>query len=304
MHLAANETMAIVKKDSLHELRICQANAETKYLGKFPDFFILGPQRTGTTWLAKNLQQHPEVFVTEPKELYYFSALDKPTSQLFVSTKLEWYLQHFHESAFAITRKQLATLKRFKTLYTPRVRGEGTATYAAGISDVAINDLMILNPDIKCILMIRNPIQRAWAHAKKDLMNVSEINQKERDVGVIGEEEMLSFIHNTYQLKCGRYGEQIERWESLLKPGNLFIGFFDELTEDPISLLLSLYSFLGVRSDARLIPDLVRTKIGRTDNAKNASSRKMPSNIQSALKALFDDELRMLEARFSRKFEL
>ena len=42
-----------------------------------PDFLIIGPQRTGTTWLHAHLRFHPQIFLSEPKELYFFSSLEQ-----------------------------------------------------------------------------------------------------------------------------------------------------------------------------------------------------------------------------------
>jgi len=292
--------MSLVKMNDLEKLSICKADAGAKFLNCFPDFLILGPQRTGTTWLAVNLMHHPEVFMPHQKELYYFSTVDKPKKRANVSNRLEWYLSNFHESFYSIARKEIEMLIRFRIPYSPRVRGEGTATYAAGISNAVMNELVTLNPDIKCILMIRNPIKRAWAHAKMDLMNVSRMNAKVRDVEACSRDELLDFVHSSYQVNCGKYRNQIDRWNSYLKPGNLFIGFFDNLTEDPVNLLLSVYHFLGVESDTRFVTDLAFKKIGATD--KGSSQREMPPFVRSALENLFADELWALEKRFSRQF--
>lgn len=291
--------MSHVKVRDLEKLTICKVDSGAKFLNCFPDFLILGPQRTGTTWLAANLRHHPEVFMPDQKELYYFSTVDNPRKRRFVSDRLEWYLSYFHEPFYAIARKEIEMLIRFKIPYSPRVRGEGTATYAAGISDAVMKELVTLNPDIKCILMVRNPINRAWAHAKKDLMNVSYMNAKERDVEECSQKELLDFIHSLYQVSCGRFRDQIDRWNSYLKPGNLFLGFFDDLTEDPVHLLLSVYYFLGVESDDRFITELAFKKIAVTD--KGSHHREMPPFAQSALANLFADELQALQKRFSRQ---
>lgn len=290
--------MSYVKARDLEKLTICKADSSAKFLNCFPDFLILGPQRTGTTWLATNLRHHPEIFMPNQKELYYFSTVDNPRKRHFVSDRLEWYLSNFHEPIYAIARKEVEMLIRFRIPYSPKMRGEGTATYAAGISDAVMKELVTLNPDIKCILMIRNPVKRAWAHAKKDLMNVSYMNATKRDVEACSQNELLDFIHSSYQVSCGKFRDQINRWNSYLKPGNLFLGFFDDLTEDPVDLLSSVYDFLGVESDDRFITELAFKKIAATD--KGSHHREMPPFVQSALATLFADELQALEQRFSR----
>lgn len=44
---------------------------------RFPDFIGIGAQKAGTTWLYKNLKQHPNIWLPEIKELHYFDAREK-----------------------------------------------------------------------------------------------------------------------------------------------------------------------------------------------------------------------------------
>ncbi|HIE71114.1 MAG TPA: hypothetical protein EYP98_13585, partial [Planctomycetes bacterium] len=50
-------------RDVRDRLRYVGMEREDYDLSKFPDFLIIGPQRTGTTWLHENLWQHPQVFI-------------------------------------------------------------------------------------------------------------------------------------------------------------------------------------------------------------------------------------------------
>src|SRR5947209_20422801 len=59
-----------------------------KFVSLCPDFLIISPPKTGSTWLADNLRCHPEVFVPAIKEVKYFSSY-------FKSLDLGWYLGHF-----------------------------------------------------------------------------------------------------------------------------------------------------------------------------------------------------------------
>ena len=105
-------------------------------LARFPDFFIAGPQRTGTTWLHANMRFHPEIFLSEPKEIFFFSRLKTPDSPKFQSRDLEWYLRFFHEQPALWLYKQAMCIARYGRAYRPKVRGEATASYAAVDRDV------------------------------------------------------------------------------------------------------------------------------------------------------------------------
>jgi len=211
----------------------------------FPDFLIAGPQRTGTTWLYSNLIRHPEVMLTVPKELYFWSSLKQPGSPKFVSADLGWYLSHFDEPLERQAEKEARCTSLLGTSYRPRVRGEATASNAALDPDV-IDEICALHPAIKVIITVRHPVERAWSHAKKDLAR-----KLDRSIEDVSAKELEEFFTLPYQLRCARYGECIANWRSRLRAGHLFVGSFEDLRSKPVDLLLEVMDFLGVRADPR-----------------------------------------------------
>lgn len=131
-------------------------------LTHFPDFLIIGPQRTGTTWLHAHLRVHPQILLSEPKELYFWSSLETRDTKRFQSDELAHYLRFFRDPPWLWAAKTALCLRRFGEWYRPRVRGEATASYAA-MAPAVIDELVALRPDVKAILMIRHPIERLVA---------------------------------------------------------------------------------------------------------------------------------------------
>ncbi|HVM97006.1 MAG TPA: sulfotransferase [Candidatus Acidoferrales bacterium] len=248
-------------------------------LQRFPDFLIIGPQRTGTTWLHAQLRFHPQIQLSEPKEIYFFSRLKTPGDPKFESNQLDWYLRFFRDPVWLYLAKTAITLWRYRELYRPLVRGEATASYAAIDSDV-IREIVTLNPQIKAVLMIRNPIDRAWSHAKKDL-----VRNRGRRFADVGESEFFAFFDDEYQRQCARYVDNIERWSAELRPGHLFVGLFDDIARRPEELLIDAMRFLGVDSDRRYIPADLREAINVT------SESRIPPAYRAHLEALFHDDL-------------
>jgi hypothetical protein len=255
-------------------------------LARFPDFLIIGPQRTGTTWLHAHLRFHPEVFLSEPKELYFFSSLKTRNPKRFVSDQLAWYLQFFRDPLWRRAAKSAICLWKHRRLYRPHVRGEATASYAALDPDV-IADITALNPALKAILMIRNPIDRAWSHAKKDL-----IRNRRRRFEEISEQEFRAFFSDPYQLRCACYAEQCDRWSAHVRPGHLFVGVFDDIATRPEALLLDVMRFLGVAAERRYIDRAVRSPVNPTE------SRTMPAHYRRLLEEILADDLSQLKERF------
>lgn len=266
-------------------LRYVQVSGDERYRRYFPDFLIIGPQRTGTTWLHAHLRYHPEIMLSEPKELYFFSSLKPPRGPRFRSNELEWYLQFFREPLWRVLLRHAMSLRLYRELYRPKVRGEATASYAALDRDV-IAEIAALKPDIKAILMIRDPIARAWSHAKKDL--VRNRGRKFEDVSA---REFEEFFTDPYQRRCARYGEQIDNWSACLQPGHLLVGLFEDIDAQPEALLLEVMSFLGVHSDRRYVSAAVREPVNPT------ASRAIPEHYRHFLEDLLKDDIQQLRER-------
>ncbi|MGH7785511.1 MAG: sulfotransferase family protein [Candidatus Binatia bacterium] len=255
-------------------------------LARFPDFMIIGPQRTGTTWLHAHLRTHPDIFLSEPKELYFFSSLKTRDPKRFVSDELSYYLRFFRDPLWRRLAKTGLVLWKHRQLYWPRVRGEATASYAALDADV-IAEIAALRPDLKVILMIRNPIERAWSHAKKDL-----VRNRKRRFDDVGEDEFRAFFSDPYQRRCAAYAQQVDTWSAHLRPGHVFTGFFDDMTTRPEALMLDVMRFLGVRADTRYIDASVRSPINPTE------TKRIPPQYESFLRDQFADDLRSIKERF------
>jgi len=255
-------------------------------LARFPDFLIIGPQRTGTTWLHAHLRVHPQIFLSQPKELFFWSSLETRDPKRFESDALGYYLRYFRDPPWLWAAKTARCLRRFGERYRPLVRGEATASYAA-IAPAVIDELVALRPDVKALLMIRHPLERAWSHAKKDLVR----NAKRRFEDVAAE-EFRAFFADPYQRRCARYADLAEAWSTRLRPGHLFVGVFDEIATRPAAMLLDVMRFLGVRADARYVDPNAGNPVNPT------AATRIPAAHREYLERLFADDVRAARARF------
>lgn len=223
-------------------------------LERFPDFLIAGPQRTGTTWLHHHLQCHPDIFLPNEKETYFFSALGQPELRNFKYATLCDYLeQAMRDRPTRLIRKQAACLLRSAALYRPRVRGDATATYAI-LPTAVIDEILTLNPAMKVVLMLRDPVERAWSHARKDLLW-----REGRQAHEVPIEDYKRFFRGSGQLRLAQYGEIIGTWRPRLRDGHLFLGLFGDIAERPAELIRRLQEFLNVRTGLRFM-DRARLK--------------------------------------------
>ncbi len=276
----------MIAEDVIERLNYVKVRDRKLDLGRFPDFLIVGPQRTGTTWMHANLREHPEVFLSEPKELFFFSRIKNPDHPGYQSDELDWYLRFFCDPPWLLASKYGFFLYRHQRLYRPKVRGEATASYAAVDPDV-IEDIVTLNPDVKVILTVRDPVARAWSHATKDL-----VRNRGRELAEVDDEAFQDFFRDSYQLRCADYRTLIENWSGRVKDGHLLVSTFDEIRDRPEQLLLDVMAFLGISSDPRYL----RRAAGEVVNP--AGSGGIPDRHRAFLEDLLSEQVAYWKERF------
>lgn len=304
--------IAKVEKLDLKHFKV--QNGDKRDVINFPDFLIVGPQRTGTTWIYSNLCEHGDLLFSFPKELYFFNrvaelsqpvslhrqvfnvshALRSPSYGLKELTKiayfdqlrtfglnahdLRWYSRFFEHD---VLRR---TVDRVRGIDSPDSKealiGEATASYAT-LPITMIEDIVLLNPEIKIILMVRDPVQRAWSHAKKDLVR----DTHNRDGVEPSHEDFQQFFSSDYQLGCGRYSEMINSWNQCLPRGALFVGNYHDISSRPAYLVQNILDHLGVTSP---LPDYVSERLGKPVNPTQGLA--IPEELNDYLETLFADQ--------------
>lgn len=224
-------------QDVLSSLRRIQTRTQRPDLRMFPDFLVLGPQRTGSTWLHANLVRHPSVRLHRDKETFYFSTLGRPDLPRFKYPYLEDYLESFKESPAELLKKNYSALRKSFRPYLPRITGESTASYSV-LEPEVIGEITRIHPEMKAVLMIRHPFERAWSHAKKDLMRGRE--------QAAPAEDFINFLKSPEQVARADYSAAIGRWTRFLKPGHFLVLPFDRILTNPEILVRKVEGFLEI----------------------------------------------------------
>ena len=115
----------------------------------FPNFLGIGAQKAGTTWLYKNLRKHPQLYLPETKEIHYFD--------WYFYKSIKWYCKYF------------------KSAKKTQITGEINPCYSV-LSERKIKLIHKINPKLKIILLLRNPIERAWSQAVMNLVKTKKAN--------------------------------------------------------------------------------------------------------------------------------
>lgn len=265
-----------LEPDVAAQLRRISAKAGND-LARFPDFMLLGPPRTGSSWLFRRLATHPEIFLPREKETYFFSTLGEPDNPKRRYPALSDYLNGaMVDAPLYRLRKQVRNGLR----YAPRIYGEATASNATLTPEV-IREIRLINPEIKALIMLRKPEERARSHAKKALTAHTG-----RRPGEVEFEEFDRFLRARGQLGMANYREMIDRWRGGLKPGNFMITEFRRVSEDPQQLLRKVQKFLGV--DHERLPGLrqLQAKVYST------GAGRLPDRVEARIQELYGPAIR------------
>ena len=259
---------------------------------RMPDFLLIGPQRTGTTWMSYHLRQHPEAFIPKEKELFFFNNLGQPDAEYFRSNSLLWYDSKFRPSRVVFVKKALKGLFKYRTLRGVKKVGEASATYAT-MPEEMIREVFILNPDVKVVACIRDLIDRAWSHARLHLQWKNKLNLDE-----VPFEQFQRFYSCKGMMEAADVVGYLKRWEKFVKPGNLLIKEFSYLKQHSQAFLADLVGFLGLWWSPRFFyRNEVALAIG------SVSGRNIDPRHEEFLKEIYAPYLKELKAEYGISFD-
>jgi len=237
-----------------------------------PDFLGIGAQKAGTSWLYENLVNHPEIWFPTRKEIHYFDRSPKYRSTSLLATRSlarriigkekpeqEWrtHCKRYFSSRFPqqIRKGRWAQLlwdvrfflgryddRWYATLFRPgtgKVCGEITPAYSI-LDREDVEPIARLQPNLKIIFIMRNPIDRDWSMLRFALQN------HERPMESFQNVEFINLLNTPEVVQRGDYLRTIENWKACFPDEQFFFCFYDEIEEDPLGLLQRLVDFLAV----------------------------------------------------------
>lgn len=203
-----------------------------------PDFLIAGVPKAGTTGLHAALVRHPQLFLPRVKEPKFFLT-DGPPPTSGGPGDVQTYQQHVWRRA------------DYEALFDPApagmLRGEATPFYL--YDRQAHRRIHRLIPDVKVILVLRDPVDRAhsnWAHLRTDglepeadFLAACAQETRRRDAG------WADFWH---YLAMGCYGSQVRDLFELFSREQVLIIRYRDLRDSAAATLDKVCGFLGVQS--------------------------------------------------------
>jgi hypothetical protein len=213
----------------------------TGSLHTLPDFLIIGAARSGTTSLYEYLIQHPCIMPGVGKEIYFF---DKKFNQ-----GINWYKSFFPTN---LSKSKLEKRQKTKCL-----TGEATPRYLH--YPHAPKRVHNLIPNVKLIVLLRNPIDRSYSHYQMEVDSGHEelsfedaIVQEEQkivdDLKKMEKDEnfySVNFYRKSY-LTRGIYANQLKRWFEFFPKEQFLIIQSEELYSNTPKVYEKVLKFLDL----------------------------------------------------------
>ena len=220
----------------------------------WPNFFIVGAAKSGTTTLYLYLNKTPGVYMSPIKEPLFFAPLTYP-----------------FERFMAIKNKK-EYLSLFKNAKSQKAIGEASSGYLTDPdSPKLIHDQI---PNAKIIMILRNPVERAFSYYLHNIRNGLETKNFREAIECEIQNIKDNTVHRFY-LGGSMYYEAIKRYIEKFGRNQVKVLIFEEFITKELEYVKDVLNFLGIESDPP-------KSIGDLDNAfriaKNSPAQKILTN--------------------------
>jgi hypothetical protein len=176
------------------------------------NLFVIGVNKAGTSWLYHLLRRHPDVFMSDVKELYFFGTDQSGPADL------DAYHSHFP----------------FDEDY--RYFGEATVMYYQ--ESLVADELAAYNPDAHLLAIVRDPIERLLSQFRYH-----------KQLGIVEEETPLAAVledENAALLRDSHYEQTLPPFADRFGPDRFRVVSLEEGRADPEALWSELLTFLDL----------------------------------------------------------
>jgi len=178
-----------------------------------PTFIGLGGQKCASSWLYTVFNDHPDAFVSTPKELNFFSAV--------YDRGHRWYESHFRAAAGR------SAVGEISPSYLPDADAPGRA--------------QAYNPDFRILVALRDPVERAYSNHLHDIrLGYYDAPDLSFEAGI---------ENNPMYVEQSRYAQHLRRWLAHFPREHILVVLQEEISADPRAQARRVYEFLGIARD-------------------------------------------------------
>lgn len=268
-------------------------------------FACIGAQKAGTTWLARMLARHDDVFVTPVKEIHYFDHVAGLTQHLSARKRrsrfrkyhqrmwTQWHRwrEHWAQRSWyrAYMRPELND-SWYASLFADRcgksVAGEATPEYAL-IGRDGLHHMRQLAPDARIIYIMRHPVARAWSQL------LHQCRARKLDASAMSVDDFLAIAAEDRFEALADYVRVLDDLRSEFEPSHVLLEFYEDIHQDRAAAMQRVCDFLGVVFEPG--------DMGALEERFNISqTATMPEQLRVELRDKYADMVKQVEKRVGR----
>ena len=195
------------------------------------DFFIVGAPKAGTTSLYHYLNEHLEIEMSSQKEPDYFSD------------------EALKRQGMYYGKNRIDTLEKYHGLFTNKdvkLRGEASVSYL--FYDDVPQKIKEYNSKAKIIIMLRNPIDRAFSHYLMDYRLGLVSDSFESIIKKKSKHKNANLFYQQY-IDVSEYARQVSGYLDVFDKENILFIDYEDFKNDVSAVVNDAYIFLGVNDD-------------------------------------------------------
>lgn len=208
--------------------------------------------RCGSTWLYEVLKCHPDIQVSEFKEVDFFFM------HRMMHHDLTWYEALFQAMDGGAPKP---------------VRGEISPGYAR-LKAWQVKQVAKLLPNLRIILTLRHPIERMWSQTLYSFGHLQK-----RDIRDVGSVDLLRQLERARSRLSSDYVGIVKTWSGAFGQEALHIGLFDQLRANPQCFVDGVLHHIGASAPWAVPEQFIKTKVWAT-NKLVQHEREIPEMVQ------------------------
>jgi hypothetical protein len=216
---------------------------------RWPNLFVVGAAKCGTTTIARYLAQHPEIGFSAVKEPNFFALAGVNLHAMPGPADPEILWHELYRWSITDEREYL---RLFAAHADRPMWAEASVRYLACAETAS--RIRRHAPAAKIVIMLRHPAKRAWSHYAM-MRCLYQLEPLEFDEALLAEEarRAAGWDYDWQYLAVSRYAEQVARYMDCFGRSQVRIFFLEHLVKQPETVLEQLLRFIGV-ADLRRLP--------------------------------------------------
>jgi len=211
------------------------------------NLFIVGAMKAGTTSFVDMLSQHPEIYVPPIKEPHFFvNTLPKAVYEPSRFFNLDTYFEKDFPKPLHITKieKEIQYKKAYSLATGQKYLLDASTCYLN--APEAAGNIYNYNPDARIIIVLRDPLERAYSHYKMDL----GLGRTSKSFEDVMKKEVLEYRANSLSwssyLGMSFYAQQINKFQNKFE--NVLVLEMEDLSNETENVLKAIKDFLQISS--------------------------------------------------------